>query len=450
MIGLINISLLYIIFDHFENKKNNLMNIVYSISIIYFIYLFSFLLFGFVYKNLKFLILITLIFSVLKISNSKILKKALSVFVVLYVIYFIYSQTITATTTTDSIAYFYFESIYSKAKINNLFLDNRSLTLYILISVFDDPIIKPIDFLIPFLNFKILFLVLIQFKMHIKNTFVYIFLMVSPVLIFNLNYTNSHFLTGVFTYIVYEQISNNKLEKKYEYLKLLSLFSFLYFLRIEGLIIVAVLIGWKKVMNKNENNKDTLVLYVLSIILYCFVWLRILNISPIENSNWGVRHFSTILIYALFSLQAIFLVGILKKLIKYNTIFKIVYFLIGVIFLFAQFNFLNYNGKYINNEYSFWGVTLLVFAYMLFVERNRKNSENFLVLLLISIWFGFVLIIFVNNNYLDLFNVNWKFVSNSSNICARQDIASFCNRSLVQYVIPSFLILLNKIQNNLE
>ena len=68
MIGLINISLLYIIFDHFENKKNNLMNIVYSISIIYFIYLISFLLFGFVYKNLKFLILITLIFSVLKIS----------------------------------------------------------------------------------------------------------------------------------------------------------------------------------------------------------------------------------------------------------------------------------------------------------------------------------------------------------------------------------------------
>ena len=229
MIGLINVSLLYIIFDHFENKKNNSINIVYSISVVFFIYLFNFLLLGFIYEYLNFLILITLVFIVLKISNSKTFKKVLSVFVVLYVLYFIYSQTITATTTTDSLAYFYYESIYSKAKINNLFLDNRSLTLYILLSVFDDPIIKPIDFLISFLNFKILFLVLIQFKMSKQSTFVYAFLMVSPALIFNLNYTNSHFLTGVFTYIVYEQISNNKLKNKYEYIKLLSLFSFLYF-----------------------------------------------------------------------------------------------------------------------------------------------------------------------------------------------------------------------------
>ena len=187
---------------------------------------------------------------------------------VLYVLYFIYSQTITATTTTDSLAYFYYESIYSKAKINNLVFDKRTLTLYIILSLFYDPIIKPIDFLISFLNFKILFLVLIQFKMSKQSTFVYAFLMVSPALIFNLNYTNSHFLTGVFTYIVYEQISNNKLKNKYEYIKLLSLFSFLYFLRIEGLIIVAVLIGWKKVMIKNENNKDILVLYVISTILF--------------------------------------------------------------------------------------------------------------------------------------------------------------------------------------
>ena len=449
MIGLINVSLLYIIFDHFENKKNNSINIVYSISVVFFIYLFNFLLLGFIYEYLNFLILITLVLIVLKISNSKTFKKVLSVFVVLYVLYFIYSQTITATTTTDSLAYFYYESIYSKAKINNLFLDNRSLTLYILLSVFDDPIIKPIDFLISFLNFKILFLVLIQFKMSKQSTFVYAFLMVSPALIFNLNYTNSHFLTGVFTYIVYEQISNNKLKNKYEYIKLLSLFSFLYFLRIEGLIIVAVLIGWKKVMIKNENNKDILVLYVISTILFCFVWLRILNISPIENSNWGIKHFSTILIYALFSLQAVFLVGILKKLIKYNTIFNIIYLLIGITFLFAQFNFLNYNGKYITNEFSFWGVTLLVFAHMLFVERNRNDSENFLIFMLISVWFGFVLIIFINNNYLDLFNVGWGMPS-SSDICDRHDIASICNRSLVQYVIPSFLILLNKIQNRVE
>ncbi len=400
--------------------------------------------------NVQFFLYLTLTFLILFKYKSKIYLEYLKVLIVSSILFFIVQYFELNTTTNDSLAYFLTEGLDSRVNQFSLLLDFRSIPLIILSGYFDIINMTNTSYIPGFINlFGILSLNSylrhnnIFISNNILNRVFRFMLILTPVLIFQFFYLNVHFLFGLLlTFILLYQSQNNKFNS-IVYVIALSVF---FILRYEALILF-LLFSFFFSKDKLYKNQTIFKNIIISNIIMSITWVEIFSNTSTNTRGIGQvpESFMSILIY-----QFVFFV------IYYLLIYKLdnihIYRTLQIIFVLLVGLFLYLIGDHMTllnmfNPSGIWSITPLIFVLVIFYNIS-KDFYNVKTLAMLFIW---IFISFVQTpqlfNGLDnmITDQIYYFLdnffgthTNYESICRDFAKSSFCQRSVIQVLIPMY------------
>ena len=409
-----------------------------------------YLLFNNSFLNVQFFIYLILTFSILFKYKSKIYLEYLKVLIVSSILFFVVQYFELNTTTNDSLAYFLTEGLDLRVNQFSLLLDFRSIPLIILSGYFDIINMTNTSYIPGFINlFGILSLNSylrhnnIFISNNILNRVFRFMLILTPVLIFQFFYLNVHFLFGLLlTFILLYQSQNNKFNS-IVYVIALSVF---FILRYEALMLF-LLFSFFFSKDKLYKNQTIFKNIIISNIIMSITWVEIFSNTSTNTRGIGQvpESFMSILIY-----QFVFFV------IYYLLIYKLdnihIYRTLQIIFVLLVGLFLYLIGDHMTllnmfNPSGIWSITPLIFVLVIFYNIS-KDFYNVKTLAMLFIW---IFISFVQSpqlfNGLDnmITDQIYYFLdnffgthTNYGSICRDFAKSSFCQRSVIQVLIPMY------------
>ncbi len=436
-----------------KKKKEPIFTITYifvGVLGLVFISWIMYLLFNNSFLNVQFFLYLILTFLILIKYRSKIYLEYMKVFIVSSLLFFIVQYFELNTTTNDSLAYFLTEGLDSRVNQFSLLLDFRSIPLIILSGYFDIINMTNTSYIPGFINlFGILSLNSylrhnnIFISNNILNRVFRFMLILTPVLIFQFFYLNVHFLFGLLlTFILLYQSQNNKFNS-IVYVIALSVF---FILRYEALILF-LLFSFFFSKDKLYKNQTIFKNIIISNIIMSITWVEIFSNTSTNTRGIGQvpESFMSILIY-----QFVFFV------IYYLLIYKLdnihIYRTLQIIFVLLVGLFLYLIGDHMTllnmfNPSGIWSITPLIFVLVIFYNIS-KDFYNVKTLAMLFIW---IFISFVQTpqlfNGLDnmITDQIYYFLdnffgthTNYESICRDFAKSSFCQRSVIQVLIPMY------------